>query len=150
MFKLAISIVLLGFARSQSQTNPFAGSRCKADTFCNYECAIKPYPVQAVNQTFYRMTMLGVYDLENKNTGDVLGDAGFVVYQRDQAYKCTQDPDSILCKGKAIFDGTSANNTDLILEMQVEFDQQYGPYLQCNPDNNTDVFGSWNCTNTQP
>lgn len=66
--------------------NPWTGSGCDCDRFCNYECAIFPDPPQ--NTTVYRMTMEGVYGLANKDTGDIGGDASFVLYQKDQAYKC--------------------------------------------------------------
>jgi hypothetical protein len=33
--------------------------------------------------TFYRMTMLGVYDLTDKNTGDVGGDTDFVLERKN-------------------------------------------------------------------
>jgi len=32
--------------------------------------------------TFYRMTMKGVYDLTNKDTGDVAGDTSFVIAEK--------------------------------------------------------------------
>lgn len=72
--------------------------------------------------TLYRMTMQGVYDLEDKDSGDLAGDAGFVLLRRDQAYQCSLDPDAYSCKDRAQFSGDEANSTDLVIELKVEVD----------------------------
>lgn len=54
-----------------------------------------------VEQKAYRMTMEGVYDLNEKNTGDVSGDMSFVLGQRVHAYMCRQQPNSIQCANLA-------------------------------------------------
>jgi hypothetical protein len=51
---------------------------CNCKKFCEYECAINA--TEARNITVYRMTPHGVYDLENKDTGDASGDMSFVLY----------------------------------------------------------------------
>eukprot|EP00729_Bicosta_minor_P016787 gene16787-33988_t len=48
--------------------DPFAGSGCTCDTFCNNECSI--FPTKPANMTLYRMTPRGVVDMTNKNTGN--------------------------------------------------------------------------------
>ena len=50
-----------------------------------------------------------------------------------------------MCKDIAQFEGDDANSTDLVLEMKVEVDGQWGPYLECNPVNTTDPLGAWHC-----
>lgn len=52
-----------------------------------------------------------------------------------------------MCKDIAQFEGDDANSTDLVLEMKVEVDGQWGPYLECNPLNTTDPLGAWHCQN---
>jgi len=59
------------------QPDPFLDTNCDCARFCAYECAI--FPEQKQNLTVYRMTMDGVYNLDNKNTGDVGGDMSFVL-----------------------------------------------------------------------
>jgi hypothetical protein len=61
--------------------DPFAGSNCTCDSFCNYDCAINATETQ--NITFYRMTYKGVLDLADKDTGDVAGDTSFVISKKD-------------------------------------------------------------------
>lgn len=100
--------------------------------------------------TLYRMTMRGVYDLRDKNTGDVSGDAGFVINRRTKAYQCRQKPDLFACQNEAQFSGDDANNTDLVLEMNVEVDGQWSPYLACNPVNNSNNLGPWICAQAAP
>jgi len=97
--------------------------------------------------TFYRMTMKGVYDLTDKDTGDVAGDTSFVLSRKNTALECRKNPNSFMCKDVAQFEGDDANSTDLVLEMKVEVDGQWGPYLECNPLNVTDPTGGWHCTN---
>jgi len=89
--------------------------------------------------------MEGVLDLTNKNTGDAAGDTSFVISRKNQAYDCRLHPNQYVCLGVAGFTGDDANSTDLVLEMQVEIDGQWGPYLQCNPNNVSDVHGDWSC-----
>jgi len=33
----------------------------------------------------------------------------------------------------------------MVLEMQVEVDGQWGPYLECNPKNASNPYGEWYC-----
>jgi hypothetical protein len=73
LFALALlSINVLG-----QNLDPWSGSGCDVNRFCNYECAINA--TQAQNITTYRMTPLGVYELTDKNTGDIPGDTSFVL-----------------------------------------------------------------------
>jgi len=89
--------------------------------------------------------MKNVLDLTDKDTGDVAGDTSFVISRKNDAYECKMHPDSFMCVAVAQFSGDDKNSTDLVLEMQVEVDGQWGPYLKCNPDNVTDPSGGWNC-----
>jgi len=100
--------------------------------------------------TFYRMTMKDVLDLTDKDTGDVPGDSSFVMSRKTQAYDCLQDPTQLTCFTHAQFSGDEKNSTDLVLQMQVEVDGMWGPYLKCNPDNVTNPYGEWNCINDYP
>ena len=77
--------------------DPFAGSGCTCETFCDYKCAINA--TAASNTTFYRMTPHGVLDMSNKDTGDVHGDTSFVLSRRTVAYQCRKDPSSFFCNG---------------------------------------------------
>jgi len=43
-----------------------------------------------------------------------------------------------MCTNVAQFTGDNPNSTDIILEMNVEVDGQWGPYLECNPLNVTE------------
>jgi len=95
--------------------------------------------------TFYRMTMKGVMDLTDKNTGDVGGDTSFVLSRRTNAYECKKNPNDYMCTQLAQFSGDDKNSTDLVLEMKVEVDGQWGPYLECNPTNVTNPNGTWEC-----
>jgi hypothetical protein len=97
--------------------------------------------------TFYRMTMKGVYDLTDKDTGDVAGDTSFVLSKKNTALECKKNPNSFICKDVAQFEGDDANSTDLVLEMKVEVDGQWGPYLECNPIDVKNSTGPWHCTN---
>jgi len=45
----------------------------------------------------------------------------------------------------ASFSGDDANSTDVVLEMNVEIDGQWGPYLLCNPLNTSEPTGPWFC-----
>ena len=54
----------------------------------------------------------------------------FVLGQRVQSLYCRENPSSLICLANlAKFTGDSPNNTDLVLEVQMEVDQQWGPYL---------------------
>lgn len=68
--------------------------------FCSSNRLTSP-PHGQVEQKAYRMTMEGVYDLNEKNTGDVSGDMSFVLGQRVHAYMCRQQPNSIQCANLA-------------------------------------------------
>jgi len=141
---IVLSLALLAQA-GHGHYDPFAGSGCDCDRFCKNECSINA--TEPANLTFYRMTMEGVLDLSDKDTGDIKGDTGFVLSRRETAYKCRKNPDSFMCKDIAQFSGDDKNSTDLVLEMQVEVDGQWGIYLECNPLNASDSQGPWNCTN---
>jgi hypothetical protein len=96
----------------------------------------------------YRMTMEGVYDMNNKDSGDVLGDTSFVVSKRVNAYQCrTTLKGSPLCVDVAQFSGDDSNSTDLVAAFTVEVDGQWGPYLPCNPKNTSKPLGAWECSN---
>jgi hypothetical protein len=96
--------------------------------------------------TFYRMTMQGVYDLTDKDSGDVAGDTSFVLSKKNAAWECRKKPNDFSCKDLAQFTGDDKNSTDLVLEMTVEVDGQWGPYLECNPLDPKNSLGGWNCT----
>jgi len=53
--------------------------------FCNYECAINGTD-EPKNVTLFRMTMKGVLDLTNKDTGDASGDTSFIISRRVTAF----------------------------------------------------------------
>ena len=72
--------------------------------------------------TFYRMTMDGVYDLSNKDTGDVAGDTSFVLERKNTFLDCRKNPNQFMCKDLAQFAGDNANSTDMVLEFTVEVD----------------------------
>jgi hypothetical protein len=76
--------------------DPFQNTGCECSTFCDYTCAINA--TEAKNMTFYRMTMLGVYDLTDKDTGDVDGDTSFVLSRKNTAWECRKDPSNFMCK----------------------------------------------------
>jgi len=91
-------ILALAFTSIVSATYPFTAN-CTCDEFCDYKCAPDSQP--ASNVTVYRMTMLHVLELENKDTGDVAGDVSFVLSRRTTAFECLKDPDSFMCKDVA-------------------------------------------------
>ena len=90
------------------------------------------------------MTMAGVTGLANKDTGDSSGDTSFLLMTRSYALTCRQNPRAMECR-QAQFQGDSANSTDLIVAFDVEVDGGWGPYLQCNPRNNTAPREGWFC-----
>eukprot|EP00041_Stephanoeca_diplocostata_P003823 m.38482 g.38482 ORF g.38482 m.38482 type:complete len:386 (-) comp14630_c0_seq1:217-1374(-) len=137
---LATTMLMSAWAQHH---DPFAGSNCTCETFCNYECAINA--TQPANLTLYRMTPKGVLGMDNKNTGDAHGDTSFVLSHRLTAYECREDPNSFFCSNLAQFEGDDKNSTDLIESLTIEVDGQWGPYLYCNPDNISDPLGSWSC-----
>lgn len=147
IFQKNFLALFVGVAVAQHHhSDPFANSGCDCDRFCRYECAINATkaPVQL---TFYRMTMHGVYDLSDKDTGDAAGDTSFVLDKKNNAYYCRQNPNDFMCRNLAQFSGDDANSTDVILEMVVEVDGQWGPYLECNPLNASEPSGRWSCEN---
>ena len=75
--------------------------------------------------------------------GDVHGDVGFVLSRRTTAFECRKNPKDFHCVGMTQFDGDEANSTDLVLQMEVEVDGAWGPYLFCNPANATQPMGPW-------
>ena len=90
------------------------------------------------------MTMAGVTGLANKDTGDSGGDTSFLLKTRSYALTCRQNPRAMECR-QAQFQGDNANSTDLIVAFDVEVDGGWGPYLQCNPRNNTAPKEGWFC-----
>jgi len=136
----------------QAFPDPFAGSGCDCDRFCKNECAINA--TQPMNITYYRMTMKGVYDLSDKDTGDVAGDTSFVLAKKNNEFFCRHNPTDFICKDVAQFSGDDKNSTDLVLEMTIEVDGQWGPYLGCNPVDVKAPLGDWECKSlsghTQP
>jgi hypothetical protein len=64
---------------------PFT-DKCSCDDFCDYKCAPEEHAPQ--NITVYRMSMKDVYELTNKDTGDVAGDTSFVLSRRTAAFRC--------------------------------------------------------------
>lgn len=89
--------------------------------------------------------MQGVLGLAEKDSGDVSGDLGFVLSQRTSALRCREDPANAMCLSLPHFAGDDDNSTDLVLEFKVEVDGQWGPYLYCNPVNNSVPTGEWAC-----
>ena len=90
--------------------------------------------------------MDGVYDLTDKDTGDVRGDMSFVLNKKESGLEQEISPFNPYATNVARFQGDSDNSTDLILEMQVEVDGQWGPYLECNPADNNIPLGDWKCS----
>jgi hypothetical protein len=136
---------LLTLATAQQRVDPFAGSGCNCSTFCAGSCSINASRKQ--NITLYRMTPDKVYDMVNKDTGDVLGDTSFVISKRTSAYECkTSLKGSPFCSQVTQFSGDDQNSTDRILAFTIEVDGQWGPYLPCNPDNASRPLGSWHCS----
>jgi hypothetical protein len=128
---------------SHHHVDPFAGSGCTCDTFCKNECAINATKPQ--NVSYYRMTPQGVENMGNKDTGDIHGDASFVLSRRTVAYQCRANPNSYFCSGLTQFAGDDSNSTDQIIEFKIETDGQWGPYLFCNPLNSSIPKGPWSC-----
>jgi hypothetical protein len=123
----------------------FRGTGCNCSSFCAGSCAINGS--EPLNLTFYRMTMSSVLGLANKDTGDAPGDTSFLLKTRAYALRCRQDPSAMECR-QAQFAGDRASSTDRIAAFDVEVDGQWGPYLQCNPHNNTAPGASssaWGC-----
>ena len=70
-----------------------------------------------------------------------------VISMRTQAFECLKTPDAPQCKAVAQFKGDSPDNTDVITEVIVEFDGNWGPYRYCNPLNTSDpLHGGWDCS----
>jgi hypothetical protein len=123
--------------------DPFAGSGCDCDKFCNYECSINASP--AANLTLFRMTPFGVLGVGMKDTGDVKGDTSFVISRKTVSYECQQDPSQWFCSAVTQFKGDDPHSTDLIVSYEVEVDGMWGPYLECNPANISSPQGAWTC-----
>ena len=123
--------------------DPFAGSGCTCETFCNHQCAINA--TKPANTTYYRMTPHGVLSMDNKDTGDAHGDTSFVLSRRTIAYQCRLDPSSFFCKDLTQFSGDTKNSTDQVAAFTIETDGQWGPYLFCNPVDDKNPHGSWAC-----
>lgn len=155
-FRTLVSAALIARAAAQHHhgMNPFEGSNCTCDTFCNKGCDIEKTP--ATNMTLFRMTQFGVVDMTNKNTGDIPGDTSFVISRRTQAYECRQNPASYQCgSNMAQFQGDVPNCTDLVLQWTIEVDGNWGPYQYCNPLNSSEPASTagginvgWDCLNS--
>ena len=104
--------------------DPWDGSGCNCSSFCENSCAINATAPK--NITVYRMTPFGVTTLAEKNSADVAGDVSFVISRRAMAYECKVNPSSYGCNTMVHFEGDDPDSTDLVLEMQVEIDGQWG------------------------
>lgn len=146
--QIIFAIALLGAVvlAQHHHFDPFEGSGCDCERFCRYECSINGTKTPD-KMTIYRMTMKDVYDLTDKDSGDVAGDVSFVLSKKNNAFYCRQNPGDFMCNDLAQFSGDDANSTDLILEMVIETDGQWGVYLECNPLNASDSTGRWSCEN---
>eukprot|EP00035_Acanthoeca_spectabilis_P021876 m.440741 g.440741 ORF g.440741 m.440741 type:complete len:385 (-) comp18556_c0_seq1:103-1257(-) len=143
-FAAAVAIAVLQLAAAQHHPDPFAGSGCDCESFCNYKCSINASEPTTI--TTYRMTPAGVLDMVNKNTGDPNGDTSFVLSRRTTAYECRHgNANSFYCDGMTQFDGDDSNSTDIVQEWEIQIDGQWGPYLYCNPVNASDPLGPWDC-----
>lgn len=142
IFAFAFAFVFAG--ASAQHHDPWAGSGCTCDTFCNKTCAINATTAQ--NVTLYRMTPFGAWDMNNKDTGDAHGDTSFVLSRKTAAYECRKDPNSFMCSSVTQFTGDDPNSTDVVQEFKIEIDGQWGPYLYCNPVNISRSTGAWACT----
>lgn len=91
--------------------------------------------------------MEGVYDLSDKDTGDAAGDSSFVIAKKNNLFYCRQNPNDFMCNNLAQFSGDDINSTDKILDITIETDGQWGPYLECNPLNSTQPKKRWTCEN---
>ena len=77
----------------------------------------------ATNMTIYRLTPRGVLGVADRNTGDVPGDVGFVLANRQKILECLHNETSKGC----FLD----NSTDNIYgAFSIEYDGQLGPYKQ--------------------
>lgn len=74
------------------------------------------------------MTPFGVLDLAEKNSADMPGDVSFVISRRTAAYECKVNPTSWGCSTMVQFEGDDPNSTDLVLQMTVEVDGQWGEW----------------------
>lgn len=141
---MLIFALIVAFASAQSHHDPFAGSGCDCARFCAGSCSINA--TKPANLTLFRMTMAGVNEFGNKDTGDVPGDTSFVISRRLNAYECKQDPRK--CTTLAQFSGDDDNSTDRVIQATIEVDGQWGPYLLCNPKNTSHPQGgadAWDC-----
>jgi len=99
----------------------------------------------ATNMTLYRLTPRNVEGIANHNTGDVPGDVGFVLANRQKVLECLQNETQRGC----FLD----NSTDNVYgAFDVEVDGQIGPYFQCNPlyQNASNPFQCWQKCETPP
>jgi hypothetical protein len=96
------------------------------------------------------MTPPDVLGLDDKNTGDAAGDDSFVLQRRTLLEHCLTNPGDPLCKTVLSNNTDPSVSTDVILELQIEVDGQWGPYLFCNPASTKDPQGQWNCTTSIP
>ena len=94
------------------------------------------------NLTVYRLTPWNVTDLADHNAGDVQGDLGFVLANYINSGQCAAPPYNT--------QNCFLDDRPLIASFDVEVDSRFGPYLMCNPSQqsnglvNTSV-GAWVC-----
>jgi len=138
MLRILCAVLLASSALAQIPS-PWPGTGCNCTAYCAGECASNATSAQ--NMTLYRMTPYGVFNLTNKNTGDMSGDASFVLSRKDIALQCQRDPSDPRC----FFAGDEPGSTDLVIEYAVEVDGNWGPYEYCNPVKNDDARGGFSC-----
>eukprot|EP00729_Bicosta_minor_P006008 gene6008-10231_t len=94
--------------------DPFAGSGCTCDTFCNNECSI--FPTKPAN-----MTLRCLLRHLEEDVGIPMSGGSKLIW----------------------FSGDDANSTDIIVSLDIEVDGEWGPYMYCNPLNSSnEVKGS--------
>jgi len=98
------------------------------DDFCNDRCGFWNASAGETGQpqtiSLFRLTNANLTGVRNKDTADPRGDIGFVLARKNLTATCREDPSATGC-----FLGGS----DIYGLFKVEFDGQWGPYLQCNP-----------------
>ena len=139
----AARIAAGGAPLGSNPNDPFAGSGCNCSTFCDGSCAINA--TGPANVTFYRMTPPDVLSLDDKNTGDLAGDDSFILQRRALAGSCLADPSNPICR-TVITNSSGENSTDVIMELNIEVDGAWGPYLYCNPVDAKHPQGAWACS----
>lgn len=95
--------------------------------FCAGLCPFRPNisasgSVQALE--VYRITPNGVVDLADKDSGDIAGDLGFMLYKYITTSQCRPPYNTHEC---------FLDDAPIVGQFRVLFDGNYGPYLKCNP-----------------